>query len=135
MSSTSSCQKFFNNFHKFTADYNKEILVKVLELVTLGDEDIVKLTEFFNTLSSKTATNSIKGAGVPKKKRAPTEYNLFMKKMITELRQEHPEIDKKKLMSMGAEEWQKQKAAKAAAVANESPVPPTPTPPVVKSKK
>ena len=28
------------------------------------------------------------------------------------LRQEHPDIDKKELMSMGAKEWQKQKADK-----------------------
>ena len=54
---------------------------------------------------------SMKGSG-PKKKRAPTEYNLFMKDMIMNLRLEHPEIDKKELMSMGAKEWQLQKLQK-----------------------
>ena len=36
-----------------------------------------------------------------------------MKHKIKELRQSHPEIYKKELMSMGAKEWQKQKATKS----------------------
>lgn len=109
MNST-SYQKFLKNFHKFTEDYNKELLDKVTATITLSDEDNVKLTELFATLSSKADVLSVKN--VNKKKREPTEYNIFMKHKIKELRQSHPEIDKKELMSMGAKEWQKQKAAK-----------------------
>lgn len=104
---TTSCQKFFKNFHKFTEDYNKEILEKVVTTLSLNDEDKTKLTELFSTLSSKADCMTVKNA--PKKKRAPTAYNLFMKDMIKELRQKHPDIDKKELMSMGAREWQSKK--------------------------
>ena len=110
MNST-SYQKFLKNFHKFTEDYNKEVLEKVTTTITLSDEDKTKLTELFATLSSKADVLSVKN--VNKKKREPTEYNIFMKHKIKELRQSHPEIDKKELMSMGAKEWQKQKAAKS----------------------
>jgi hypothetical protein len=110
MNST-SYQKFLKNFHKFTEDYNKEVLEKVTATITLSDEDKTKLTELFATLSSKADVLSVKN--VNKKKREPTEYNIFMKHKIKELRQSHPEIDKKELMSMGAKEWQKQKAAKS----------------------
>ena len=110
MNST-SYQKFLKNFHKFTEDYNKEVLEKVTATITLSDEDKTKLTELFATLSSKADVLSVKN--VNKKKREPTEYNIFMKHKIKELRQSHPEIDKKELMSMGAKEWQKQKATKS----------------------
>lgn len=104
---TTSCQKFFKNFHKFTEDYNKEILEKIVTTLSLNEEDKNKLTELFSTMCSKADIMTVKNA--PKKKRAPTAYNLFMKDMIKELRQKHPDIDKKELMSMGAREWQKQK--------------------------
>nr|QOI90336.1 hypothetical protein HWQ62_00199 [Pyramimonas orientalis virus] len=107
---TSSYQKFTKSFHKFTEDYNKELLEKITTTLTLCEEDKTKLVELFGTLSSKCDMHCAKPN---KKKREPTEYNLFMKDMIKELRQTHPEIDKKELMSMGAKEWQKKKALKA----------------------
>jgi hypothetical protein len=109
---TSSYQKFIKSFHKYTEDYNKELLEKINATVTLGEEDQAKLVELFGTLSSKCDMHCAKPN---KKKREPTEYNLFMKDMIKELRQTHPEIDKKELMSMGAKEWQKAKKVKAEA--------------------
>jgi hypothetical protein len=110
MNST-SYQKFLKNFHKFTEEYNKEVLEKVNNTITISDADKEKLTELFATLSSKAEVLSVKN--VNKKKREPTEYNKFMQTKIKELRIAHPDIDKKELMSMGAKEWQKQKAAKA----------------------
>lgn len=104
---TTSYQKFVKNFHKFTEDYNKELLEKMCAMITLSDEDKSKITELFNSMNSKSEMSNQKN--VTKKKRAPTAYNLFMKDMIKELRQKHPDIDKKELMSMGAKEWQKQK--------------------------
>jgi hypothetical protein len=117
---TTSCQKFFKNFHKFTEDYNKEVLEKVVTTLSLNDEDKTKLTELFSTLSSKAdfMAGGVKSA--PKKKRAPTAYNLFMKDMIKELLQKHPDIDKKELMSMGAREWQSKKQKDASAAATPS---------------
>ena len=76
MNST-SYQKFLKNFHKFTEDYNKEVLEKVTATITLSDEDKTKLTELFATLSSKADVLSVKN--VNKKKREPTEYNIFVK--------------------------------------------------------
>ena len=112
MSSTSaSYQKFLKNFYKFVEDYNKELREKIDNTLTLNDDDKVKLDELFCTLISKADLCSTKTA--PKKKRAPTAYNLFMKDMIKDLRQKHPSIDKKELMSMGAKEWQKQKLQQA----------------------
>lgn len=113
MSSTSaSYQKFLKNFYKFVEDYNKEVREKVENtLPNLSDDDKQKLEELFSTLITKADLCSTKAA--PKKKRAPTAYNLFMKDMITDLRKKHPTIDKKDLMSMGAKEWQKQKAQQA----------------------
>ena len=60
-------QKFLKNFHKFTEDYNKEVLEKVTATITLSDEDKTKLTELFATLSSKADVLSVKN--VNKKKR------------------------------------------------------------------
>jgi hypothetical protein len=107
---TSSYQKFIKSFHKYTEDYNKELLEKINATVTLSEEDKAKLVELFGTLSSKCDMHCAKPN---KKKREPTEYNLFMKVMIKELRKTYPQIDKKDLMSMGAKEWQKAKLVKA----------------------
>ena len=82
MSSTSaSYQKFLKNFYKFVEDYNKEVREKVENaLPNLSDDDKQKLEELFSTLITKADLCSTKAA--PKKKRAPTAYNLFMKDMI-----------------------------------------------------
>lgn len=109
MNST-SYTKFLKSFHKFHEEYNKEVKEKLTE--KFGDkfeseEDKQALDEFFASLCTKPDMGMKSCA--PKKKRAPTAYNLFMKDMIMKLRQEHPTIDKKELMSLGAKEWQKQK--------------------------
>ena len=109
---TSAYQKFIKSFHKYTEDYNKELLEKINATVVLNDEDQVKLVELFATLSAKCDLHCAKPN---KKKREPTEYNLFMKDKIKELRILHDKVDKKLLMSMGAQEWQKAKKAKAEA--------------------
>ena len=45
-----------------------------------------------------------------KKERAPTEYNLFIKKMIPEIKAKHPELGKTDLMTHAAAAWRKKKA-------------------------
>lgn len=108
MNST-SYQKFVKHFGKFLDEYNKELVEKVTTTLSLKDDQKTQLTEMLSSMTSKAELmGSHKSA--PKKKRAPTAYNLFMKDMIKELRLKHPDIDKKDLMSMGAKEWQKQKA-------------------------
>ena len=104
---TTSYQKFVKGFYKFTDDYNKEILDKLSEKLSLSDEQKTQAEEVLASIVVKpeTATKS-----VVKKKREPTAYNLFMKDMIKELREKHPDIDKTELMKRGAAEWQKQKA-------------------------
>jgi len=107
---TTSYQKFVKGFYKFTDDYNKEILEKLSEKLSLTDEQKIQTEELLSSLITKPET-SIKS--VVKKKREPTAYNLFMKDMIKELREKHPDIDKTELMKRGAAEWQKQKAKTA----------------------
>ena len=106
-SSSPSIQKFLKNFYKYVEEYNKELREKIDNTLDLNEEDSKKLDELFSTLVTKADLCTTKAA--PKKKRAPTAYNLFMQTMIKELRQKHPTIDKKELMSMGAQKWQEQK--------------------------
>jgi uncharacterized protein YdiU (UPF0061 family) len=108
-----SYTKFLKAFHKFQEEYNKEVSAKLVEVLGLqeNEEACQKINEVLAASIAKPEASGSK-AGAPKKKRAPTEYNLFMKERIMKLRQEHPDIDKKELMSMGAKEWQKQKADK-----------------------
>lgn len=110
-----SYTKFLKAFNKFQEDYNKEVSAKLVEVLGLqeNEETCQKIDDVLSACITKPDTSGSKG-GALKKKRAPTEYNLFMKERIMKLRQEHPEIDKKELMSMGAKEWQKQKAEKLA---------------------
>ena len=104
------------NYTKFQEDYNKDAAVKLIEVLGLKEDELCQ--KVYDTLASCIAKpDTMSGKGGPKKKRAPTEYNLFMKDRIMALRQEHPDIDKKELMSMGAQDWQRQKADKLKATA------------------
>lgn len=110
---SNSYTRFLKSCHKFHEEYNKEVKDKLYDKFGdkfESDEDKQALDEFFAGLCTKPDI-ALKTCA-PKKKRAPTAYNLFMKDMIMKLRQEHPTIDKKELMSMGAQEWQKQKQLK-----------------------
>lgn len=106
--------KFLKNFQKFTEDYNKEILEKLSEL-KLNDDTQKQVEEVLSSMVFKPDSSSSKN--VPKKKREPTAYNLFMKDMIKKLREEHPDIDKTDLMKRGAQAWQAQKNLKVESVA------------------
>jgi|TARA_B110000261_G_scaffold127753_1_gene142957 hypothetical protein len=141
--STTASTKFIKSFQKFTEDYNKEILEKISD-VTMPDESRKLIEELLVKMSYKPEHSSAKN--LPKKKREPTAYNLFMKDMIKELREKHPDIDKTDLMKRGAEEWQKKKALLAASATTDTdtgsketaPVAPAPvkaTPPPTKAKK
>ena len=110
---TSSYTKLVKSFQKFTADYHQELAEKIVEVLELNAEDKTKLDTMFSQLNVK-ADMSNGSKNVQKKKREPTAYNLFMKDMIKSLREKHPTIDKTELMKLGAQEWQKQKAAKLA---------------------
>lgn len=103
---TQAYQKYQKSFAKFIEDYNKELLEKLSEL---SPEAKQQVEDVLSTMVVKAETSK---SSVPKKKRAPTEYNLFMKDKIKELREAHPDIDKTELMRMGAKEWQKLKAEK-----------------------
>jgi hypothetical protein len=107
---TTSYQKFLKGFFKFTEDYNKELLEKLSDKLSLTEEQKQQAEELMASLIVKPDTST---KSVVKKKREPTAYNLFMKDMIKELREKHPEIDKTELMKRGAAEWQKQKANNA----------------------
>lgn len=135
--SATNYTKFLKAFTKFQEEYNRDAAAKLIEVLGLeGDEQCQKVHDTLASCIAKPDTMSGKGGG-PKKKRAPTEYNLFMKERIMKLRLEHPDIDKKELMSMGAQDWQRQKAdkLKATEAAAAAAAAATPSKPEKKSKK
>jgi hypothetical protein len=110
---TLAYQRFQKSFAKFVEEYNKELLEKLSEL---PDEHKKVVEEVLGTMTVKPENTK---SSAPKKKRAPTPYNNFMKFKIKELRESHPDIDKTELMRMGAAEWQEKKKTDAAAKAEQ----------------
>lgn len=130
----SATSKFLKAFTKFQEEYNKDAAAKLIEVLGLDTDELCQ--KVHDTLASCIAKpDTMSGKGGPKKKRAPTEYNLFMKERIMKLRLEHPDIDKKELMSMGAQDWQRQKADKLKATEAAAAAAATPSKPEKKSKK
>jgi len=84
------------------------------------DDDIKKI---FEDMKTETAWSSLVPTKVPKgkkgksdsdsevekKKRAPTEYNLFMKEKIALVKKENPELSGKDCLKRATELWKKQK--------------------------
>jgi hypothetical protein len=91
------------------------------------DEDLEQFVNAFKTtlkdefkLAEKATKKSKRSKGSdgasdseaePKKKRAPSAYNLFIKDKMAELKQTNPELKSKELMSAATVEWKKQKEA------------------------
>lgn len=58
------------------------------------------LTEAYKSLKKKKTSTE---------KKEPSKYNIFIKEEITKIRQENPDVDNKKLMSLAAARWKEQK--------------------------
>lgn len=66
--------------------------------------------EEFNALNEKVALLAKSNKmGKEKKKRAPSEYNIFFGKELKRIKKENPQIDHKTAFSKAAEAWKKQK--------------------------
>ena len=118
--SASVLAKFVKAVPKFLEDYNKEIVVKIKEALSLTDEQVATLVEAIKVEDLKT-TGRKSGAT---KTRAPTAYNLFVQSKIKEIKAANPDMDRKILMVEAAKAWtlEKEKKAKeeAEAVAKEA---------------
>lgn len=66
-------------------------------------EDMTEGTAIAENVDASPATPEVT-------KRAPTEYNLFIKKTIPEIKAKHPELGKTDLMTQAAAAWRKKKA-------------------------
>lgn len=91
-----------------------KLVAFLADRVTFDDDMNEMVNEFKATLKEeyKTATKGAvsKASAAPKKPRAPTEYNLFAKELIPELKKKNPDMVGKELMALVATEWKKKKA-------------------------
>jgi hypothetical protein len=93
------------------------------------DEDMTGyFEEFTKTLQVEKPPKAGKGKGgkkaagssdegVPKKKRAPSAYNIYIKNKMAEIKEKKPELKGKDLMKAAIEAWNADKATAAAASA------------------
>ena len=69
-------------------------------------EDMTEGTAIDENVDASPATPEVTKK---KKERAPTAYNLFIKKTIPEIKAKHPELGKTDLMTQAAAAWRKKK--------------------------
>ena len=98
----------------------QEVANAMKEKFNIDEDDVVKfVAEFKTTLANKykeEAKSSKKGGKTtspPKEKRAPSEYNIFIKNALIRLKQENPDTPAKELMGKAAAEWKVSKSQTA----------------------
>ena len=74
----------------------------------MSDTDLVKRID---VLEKRIASLEKGKTKEPKNKRAPSEYNVFMKTQLKELKEKHPEKAQAELMKLGAQAWAEKKAS------------------------
>lgn len=84
------------------------------------DEDTQKLLDDFKEQLKKDYKPAAKGRGgkvpgAPKKTRAPTEHNLFIRETMARLKPLNPSLNGKELMALANQEWKKQKGGDSVA--------------------
>lgn len=97
---------------EFTTELSKELWSNVNESDFTEDvkskiKDVLDkiVTDKLSDLTVNNTTSSKKKKQVNKVKRPPTAYNLFIAEKIKELKETNPDIDRKELMKMAAQEW------------------------------
>lgn len=85
---------------------------------------IVEIIDTFNSMVDKSkedytidelkkiltnAYKSLKKKKTEGEKKAPSEYNLFIKEAIKKIKEENPDVDRKNLMPMAAKRWNEYK--------------------------
>lgn len=109
MTGSTYVQKILKSVQKITDDSHKEMISKITVELELSEEQQTKLQEIVNTLFASQEG----GKQIVKKKRSPTQYNMFMKENIMKLKKENPDMEKTELMRKSAELWQIEKKKKA----------------------
>jgi YABBY protein len=67
------------------------------------------LDDLKKLLSEAYKTSKAKKKRTSTEKKEPSKYNIFIKEEIAKIRQENPEADNKKLMSLAAARWKDHK--------------------------
>ena len=110
--------KLVEKIHEVLGEQDADLLESLeqylSDIVTTVKDD---LKEESKKAAKVAAGKKVKDPNAPK--RAPSEYNIFIKEHIAELRKEHTEAKPKELMSMAVAAWNEHKgkigAVKAAA--------------------
>lgn len=116
MYSVSNAKKFLNQTNSLLVDSNNSVIDRFSELIlekfdTVNKDELEQLAfslkdeitndHLSNVFSKKKKKNT--------KKRAPTEYNLFIKDNMATLKSENPDMPNNLLMKKAAELWRKHK--------------------------
>lgn len=111
-----------NKVHKSIALLMEDVAIQTLMDVTnamkekfnIADDEVDAFVDKYkDVLAEKTKQDAKKGSkknSAPKEKRAPSEYNVFIKNALIRLKKENPETPAKSLMKQAAAEWQASKA-------------------------
>ena len=103
MTSTQFVMKMFIDNVDTEKEYTRSELSKLLTMVYYQINSVKK-----NKKTKKEDNND----NVPKKKREPTAYNLFVKEKMPIIKEEFPELSRQDLMKKVGEMWKAQKDEK-----------------------
>ena len=123
----SAVTKYYRLTSKFVTDYNSEVISKLTDALNLDEDQVEKMRDTLKVDDALDVKKLRRGGSKTGVTRTPTEYNLFVQAKIKELKEAHPDMDRKKLMVEAAAAW----SAKKRAATEEG----TTTSPAKKSKK
>ncbi len=106
----SAIAKFVKSQTKILIEHNAEIANKLTEALGLNEEQVATMKESLKTgVEEMAELKKFRRGGKRGPTRAPTEYNIFVKNKIAELKESDPNIDRKELMIQAAAAWSSQK--------------------------
>lgn len=85
----------------------KSVATKLNEVIELLKEK--KITQALHIVEALAKKASDKESGV-KVTRAPNEYNIFVRENFNRVKEEHPNVDNRKIMTLIGAEWKKKKS-------------------------
>lgn len=109
----SAVAKYYRLTSKFVNDYIGEVISKLTDALDLDEEQVEKMRETLKVDDVLDVKKLRQGGSKTGVTRAPTEYNLFVRSKIKELKEAHPDMDRKKLMVEAAAAWSAKKRAAA----------------------
>lgn len=97
--------RIINIFKKGYNDMCAELKARIRTECVLDAEQTVALNGVFDSIRPPEPKSE-----KPKRVRAPTQYNLFMRTAIRELRVRYPDMSRTDLMRHGAKQWNEHKS-------------------------